>query len=499
MCSRSRCDPAGRGEPTTANAFVDPGRADARVHAPRDGPLGCMSGPVPNPPENLRPTSIEELIGYFSAGCKPVSAWRVGLEHEKIALGVDGTAVPFSGDGGIEGLLQRLVVPGDEEMREGGRLLGIGRGAQKVTVEPGGQLEHAGPALASVTSCRDALLAGLSAATAAAAQRDIRLLGVGLTPFATMDELPWLPKCRYRVMREYLPTRGALGLHMMKATATVQANFDFDDEATMADKMRTAFGVTSLVTALAAASPLSEGRPNGYQSFRAAIWLDTDPDRCGLIPSVFEDGFGFDSYVQWALDVPMFFIVRPDSYHAVPGLTFRRFMAEGWRGQPATLVDWEIHLSTLFPEVRLKRFIEVRGADSGPLAMVTGIPALWRGLLDDREACRSAWRLVAAASLEERQTLRREVPRQGMAARFLGHPVRELALELVRIAADGLGRLPGGVSDLALLEPVRQRALSGRSPADDMLDDFAACAGDRKALVARWDLANQVASVRRAA
>jgi len=456
--------------------------------------LGRMSGPVPNSPESLRPASLEELVGYFAAGCKPVSAWRVGLEHEKVALGGDGRVVPFSGDGGIEGLLERLVMPGDEEMREDGRLLGFARGAQNVTVEPGGQVEHAGPALATVAACRDALLAALGVTAAAAARSDIHLLGVGLTPFASLDELPWLPKRRYRVMREYLPTRGGLGLHMMKTTATVQANFDFDDEATMAEKLRTAFGVTSLVTALAAASPLSGGRPNGYQTFRAAIWLDTDPDRCGLIPSVFEEGFGFESYVQWALDVPMFFIVRNDQYHAAPGLTFRRFMTEGWQGQRATLKDWETHLSTLFPEVRLKRFIEVRGADAGPLAMVIGIPALWRGLLDDRDACRAAWRLVAGASLEEREALRREVPRRGMAARFLGHSVRELAVELVRIAADGLGRLVGGAGDLALLEPVRERAVSGRSPADDMLDDFAACAGDRAALVARWDLASQAAS-----
>jgi glutamate--cysteine ligase len=284
---------------------------------------------------------------------------------------------------------------------------------------------------------------------------------------------------------------------MMKRTATVQANFDFDDEATAADKLRTAYGVTSIVTALAAASPLGEGRPNGYQSYRAAIWLDTDPDRCGLIPSVFEPGFGFRHYVEWALDVPMFFVVRDGVYHDVPRLTFRRFMSEGWQGQRATMRDWETHLSTLFPEVRLKRFIEVRGADAGPLDMMTGIPALWRGLMDDREACLAAWRLVSAASLAEREALRREVPRRGLAARFRGHSLRELAVELCRIAADGLARLPGGGGDIALLESVRARAESGRSPADDMLDDFAACKGDRAQLVARWDLGAQAAAAAR--
>ena len=177
----------------------------------------------------------------------------------------------------------------------------------------------------------------------------------------------------------------------------MQANFDFDDESTAADKLRTAFGVTSIVTALAAASPISGGRPNGYQSYRAAIWLDTDPDRCGFVPGVFEPGFGFRQYVEWALDVPMFFIVREGVYHRVPGVTFRRFMKEGWQGQRATIWDWETHLSTLFPEVRLKHFIEVRGADAGPLDMVLGVPALWRGLLDDREACLAAWNTLRRA------------------------------------------------------------------------------------------------------
>ena len=370
----------------------------------------------------------------------------------------------------------------------------MARADRKITVEPGGQVEHAGPALATVAACRDALVADLREAGAIAAGIGLRLVGVGLTPFAAIDELPWLPKRRYRVMRDYLPTRGALGVHMMKRTATVQANFDFDDEATAADKLRTAFGVSSIVTALAAASPISEGRPNGYQTYRAAIWLDTDRDRCGFVPGVFEPGFGFRQYVEWALDVPMFFVIRDGVYHRVPGVTFRRFMKEGWQGQRATMWDWETHLSTLFPEVRLKRFIEVRGADAGPLDMVIGVPALWRGLLDDREACLAAWKMVSGASLADREQLRREVPRLGLAARFRGHGLQELAVELCRIAADGLGRLAGGAADLPLLDPVCARAEDGRAPADDMLDDVAATRGDRASLVARWDLATQAGS-----
>lgn len=456
-----------------------------------------MSSPAPIRSDLTAPATVPALIAYFQEGGKPVSQWRVGLEHEKIPLTPDGRPVPFEGEAGVEQLLRRLESSGMTGEREDGHLLAVGRSDRKVTVEPGGQVEHAGPALATVAACREDLLADLRQTAAVAAGIGVRFVGVGLTPFATADELPWLPKRRYAVMRQYLPTRGSLGVHMMKRTATVQANFDFDDEATAADKLRTGFAVTSIVTALAAASPLGEGRPNGYQSYRAAIWLDTDPDRCGLVPAVFEPGFGFRHYVEWALDVPMFFVVRGGVYHHVPQLTFRRFMSEGWQGQRATMRDWETHLSTLFPEVRLKRFIEVRGADAGPLDMMTGVPALWRGLMDDRDACVAAWRLVSAASLAEREALRREVPRQGLAARFLGHSLRELAVELCRIAADGLGRLPGGAADIALLEPVRARAESGRSPADDMLDDFAACRGERAALVARWDLGAQAAAAAR--
>ena len=456
---------------------------------------GHMSSPVPIRSDLTAPATLPALIAYFEAGAKPVSRWRVGLEHEKIPLTSGGRPVPFKGDAGVEELLRRLEAAGMTAEREDGHLLAVGRSDRKITVEPGGQVEHAGPALTTVADCREDLLADLRQTAAVAAEIGMRFVGVGLTPFARIDELPWLPKRRYAVMREYLPTRGSLGVHMMKRTATVQANFDFDDESTAADKLRTAFGVTSIVTALAAASPLSEGRPNGYQSYRAAIWLDTDPDRCGLVPAVFEPGFGFRHYVEWALDVPMFFVVRDDVYHHAPQLTFRRFMREGWQGHSATMRDWETHLSTLFPEVRLKRFIEVRGADAGPLDMMTGVPALWRGIMDDREACLAAWQLVAAASLAEREALRRDVPRGGLATAFLGHTLRDLAVELCRIAADGLGRLPGGAADLALLEVVRARAESGRSPADDMLDDFASLRADPAALVARWDLGAQAAAI----
>jgi glutamate--cysteine ligase len=447
-----------------------------------------MSGLVPIVRENTTVETIEQLVGSFASGTKPRSAWRVGVEQEKVSVRTDGRVVPFAGAGGVEELLRRLESRGYKGAYADGHLLGLSRGGDSITVEPGGQLELSGPALQTAIACRENLLRHVQEVIEFATPLNMRLLGVGLNPFATIDEIPWLPKRRYAVMREFLPPRGRLAHHMMKRTATVQANFDYDGEQNAVEKMRTAFAVTSIVTALFAASPISDGRPNGYRSFRAAIWLETDESRCGLLPGVFQDGFGFRQYADWALDIPMFFVVRDDVYHPVPGLTFRRFMREGWNGHTATMRDWDTHLSTLFPEVRLKRYIEVRGADAGPLPMAIGLAALWRGLLDDRDACRAAWELVQSADIDARQTLRREVPKLGMAARFVGRSVGDLAGDLCRIAADGLSRLPDGHADAVLLGPLQERADSGRAPADDMLDDFEACGGDPVKLTARWEL-----------
>jgi glutamate--cysteine ligase len=433
-------------------------------------------------------STVSQLVEYFQAGAKPRAAWRVGIEQEKIATSAAGAAVPFDGPAGIETLLRRLAAHGYTGTEEGGRLVALTRGGDRITLEPGGQVELSGSALLNAAACGDVLGEHVREVREAGRELGMRFLGVGLQPFAAPGDLPWLPKRRYHLMREYLPQHGRLGHAMMQRTATVQANFDYDDETTAADKIRTAFGVTSIVTALYAASPLEGGRPSGLQSGRAAIWLDTDESRCGLLPFAFADGFGFRDYVEWALDVPMFFVVRGSSYHPVGGITFRRFMREGWQGQPATVRDWEMHLSTLFPEVRLKRYIEVRGADAGPLPMAKGLGALWRGLLDHDEARRAAWDLVRTVDVAERERVRREVPRTGLGARLGGRLVAELALELCRISAGALGELPGGDADVPLLEPLTERAAAARSPADDMLADYQATGGDPAKLVARWEL-----------
>jgi glutamate--cysteine ligase len=439
-----------------------------------------------------RVPSTDELVEYFRGGAKPPSAFRVGVEQEKLAARASGAPVQYDEPNGIVALLAALEGRGFTATREDGHTISLERLGDRITLEPGGQVELSGAALPTASECAARLRAHVAELQAVARPMDIHFLGIGERPFGAIDEIGWLPKRRYGVMRAYFPAHGRqsrLAHFMMKQTATVQANFDYTDEADAVSKIRAASGVTSLVTALMAASPISEGRPNGYKSFRAAIWLETDEDRAGLLPCAFDPGFSFRGYVEWALDVPMFFVVRDGAYRPVGGgFTFRRFLREGFGGETATMHDWEVHLSTLFPEVRLKRYIEVRGADASPLPTALGLPALWRGVLDDADARAAAWALVDGHDFAAREALRRAVPREGLAARLGRHVARDLALELVKVARAGLQRLPGGAADASLLEPLEAHAAAGRSPADDLLDDFAAERGDPARLVARWEL-----------
>jgi glutamate--cysteine ligase len=298
----------------------------------------------------------------------------------------------------------------------------------------------------------------------------VEFLATGFRPYGTLDAVPWMPKERYVVMREYLPKKGRLALEMMKRTATVQANLDYADQADCAEKMRVAMGISPLVTALWAQSPIVGGRATGEQSHRAGVWLETDPDRCGLLPFAFDPRAPerlYRDYATWALDVPMFFVHRDGHFVPAGGITFRRFVAEGFAGQPATLADWELHLSTLFPEVRLKQYLEVRSADSGAVDMVTALPALWRGLLYHAEARAAAWRLVERWNFAEREALRRDVPREGVRARASGKPILGLCRELAAIARRGLTAL--GDDDPELLAPIEEIAATGVSRADRLI------------------------------
>lgn len=447
-----------------------------------------MKSDTPAADRRSPPLTTSDLIAYFRGGSKPRAEWRIGIEQEKLGVLAGGRPVPYEGANGISQILTGLVGRGFVPYREDGHIISLERDGERITVEPGGQLELSGATLADATACKEALLRHLAEVTAIAAPLGVKFLGIGARPFGTLEEIPWLPKRRYGVMRSYLPTRGRLAHEMMKLTATVQANFDYESEEDATDKMRTAYGVTSIVTAMFAASPIVAGRPAGHQSYRAAIWLETDEDRCGLLPFAFKKDFKFVDYVDWALDVPMFFVVRNGDYTAANGMTFRQFMAQGFAGTTATMADWEVHLSTLFPEVRLKRYIELRGADAGPLPMAVALGALWRGLLEDPEARAAAWKLVDNVALADREALRRAVPKQGLSARLGSRSLRDLAVELCAIAAAGLRRLPSGIQDTQLLQPLAAYATAGRCPADDLLDDFKATGGDPTALIDRWEL-----------
>jgi glutamate--cysteine ligase len=332
--------------------------------------------------------SVEELVDFLRSGEKPPERWRVGTEHEKIGL-LEGelTPIPYEGPRGIGVLLERIAVAGGwEPVAEAGRIIALIGGGASITLEPGGQLELSGAPLRTIHETCDEFHTHLALMKEVCEEPGMVWLGLGMHPIHAVRELPVMPKERYRIMRSYLPGRGSLALDMMFATATVQANFDYASEADMVEKMRVAMAVSPLVSAIFANSSLSEGKPNGFVSKRLHTWEDTDPDRTGLLPFVFDEGFGYRRYVDWAIDVPMFFIVRGDRYEPCGGISFRRFMEQGFAESRATLADFDRHLTTLFPDVRLKRFIEVRGADAVPPGLTCSLPALWKGLLYDATA-----------------------------------------------------------------------------------------------------------------
>jgi glutamate--cysteine ligase len=429
--------------------------------------------------------SVEDLLSYFEHAGKPFAQWRVGTEHELVGVVTSapefGEPPTYDGPHGIGALLQWFAARGGTPVLEDGHMIALSRGDTQLTIEPGGQFELAARPVADdrdFIADLDAYIAQLSAASR---ELDLAWLATGLRPFGGRADIPWMPKQRYAVMRDYMPTVGTRGLDMMLRTATVQANLDFSDEADAAAKLRCVNSVTSILTALWACSPIADDRVTGFQSYRAWIWRDTDRARTGILPFVFERDGIFRAYTEWALDVPMYFLYR-GGYRRVPaGFTFRRFMQEGFEGEHALLADWALHLSTLFPEARLKKFIEVRGCDCGSQAMIGALGPFMRGLLYDPTACAAAIALTAELSNASRQRLADEVPRLGLAARAGDHSVGDLAVELVAIARDGLSRVAPAA--LPLLAPVEEIAVTRRTQSDRMIDLWQAHAGDRAALV----------------
>jgi glutamate--cysteine ligase len=421
--------------------------------------------------------SLEDAVAYFRLGEKPREAWRVGTEHEKLGLyEADLSPVPYEGERGIGALLERLAeLDGWQRIQEAGRTIALSRHGMSITLEPGGQLELSGEPKRTIFETCDEFQSHLALMRRVSQEFGIVWLALGSEPFHAVEEAPRMPRVRHEIMRSYLPTRGSLALEMMHQTGTVQANFDFADEPDMVEKLRTAMAATPVVSAIYANSALTCGKANGFVSRRLHIWQHTDPDRCGLLPFVFDEGFGYEAWARWAFDVPMFFVVRQGRYVPTPGLTFGRFVREGFEGQRARLSDFDRHLTTLFPEVRIKRFMEVRGADAVPPRLTCSLPALWKGLLYDDEARRAALALAGGWSPAERQALLLAVARAGLAAQGpCGRPVEELAGELVALADAGLKRLGHAGSrspdESGFLDPVREQLDLGLSPGQVVLE-----------------------------
>ena len=424
----------------------------------------------------------DDLLSYFTTAGKPRDAWRVGSEHELIGvIRSTGEAPPYDGPHGIGSLLAAFATSGGTPIVENGHVIAIQRDATQITIEPGGQFELAERPVTEDTELVADLRTYLQELAAHSSKLGLAWLACGLRPFGTRADIPWMPKARYDVMRDYMPTVGSRGLDMMQRTATVQVNLDFADEADAAAKMRCLYSVTSILSALWAASPIVDEKVSGFQSYRSWIWRDTDNARAGLVPFVFDRDDVFDAYTEWALDVPLYFIYRSGYIRVPSGFTFRQFMERGYEDMHATDADWALHLSTLFPEGRLKKFIEVRGCDCGSLEMIQALAPMMRGLLYDTTARDAATALTAGLAFADRQRIADETPRSGLATRAGKHTLGELAKQLVAIARDGLSRVAPNSTDL--LAPVETIASTGITQADHIRELWKQHAGDRQALI----------------
>ncbi|NJR78171.1 glutamate--cysteine ligase [Sphingomonas corticis] len=425
--------------------------------------------------------SRDQLIAHFASGEKPAERWRIGTEHEKFVYAVaDHHAPSWDEKGGIRDLLEALVPHGWRPVEEGGKIIALTGADGSVSLEPAGQFELSGAPLENLHQTCAETGRHLAQAKAAGEALGIGFLGLGMWPDKTRAELPIMPKGRYDIMRRHMPRVGSLGLDMMLRTCTIQVNLDYAGEADMAKKFRVGLALQPLATALFANSPFTEGRPNGLLSFRSHIWSDTDPARTGMLPFVFEDGFGYERYADYMLDVPMYFVYREGRYIDAAGLSFRDFLRGELSvlpGEKPTLDDWNDHLSTAFPEVRLKTFLEMRGADGGPWNRICALPALWVGLLYDDAALDAAWDLVKHWTLEERQALRDAVPRLGLTAPVPGGgTLRDVAAPALDIAHRGLAARArhnaSGDDETGFLDPLHEIVRTGKVPAQRLLDRY---------------------------
>jgi glutamate--cysteine ligase len=436
--------------------------------------------------DQLDMTPIEtrhELVAWLAQGAKPKKDFRIGTEHEKIPFTRGEHApVPYEGRRGIRALLEGMrMLLGWEPIQEGDAIIGLTSvlGTAAITLEPGGQFELSGAAVETVHETASEIHAHLAQVGEVARPLGLGFLSLGMSPKWSRAETPTMPKGRYRIMTAYMPKVGRLGLDMMYRTATVQTNLDFASEADMVRKLRVGLALQPVATALFANSPFTEGRLNGFLSFRSEIWRDTDPDRTGMLPWAFEPGMGFERWVDFALDVPMYFIKRGDRYIDVAGCSFRALMdgkLPQAPGERATLSDWSNHLTTIFPEVRLKRYLEMRGADSGPRRRIASLPAFWVGIMYDDAALDAAWDLVKDWTAEERQKLRDDVPKLGLKATIRGRSMRDLARDCLALAHEGLARRArldiGGRDEGRYLDTLDEIVARGVTPAEELIEKY---------------------------
>ncbi|RAU21904.1 glutamate--cysteine ligase [Paramagnetospirillum kuznetsovii] len=436
---------------------------------------------APATPSSAPVTGKRQLVDSLERGCKPRDQWRIGTEHEKFGY-TDGDLrpLPYDGKRGIKAMLDGLAALGWEKFEETGKVIALldGQGAS-VSLEPGGQLELSGGLMENIHQTAAEVTHHLEQVKQVAEPLGIGFLGAGFQPKWGQGDIPWMPKGRYDIMRRYMPLVGGKGLDMMLRTCTVQVNLDFASEADMVKKLRVSLALQSIATALFASSPFVDGKPSGLLSARADVWTDTDPHRTGPLPFAFEDGMGFERYVDWMLDVPMYFVYRDGKYIDAAGQSFRDFMAgklPALPGETPTMGDWADHLTTAFPDVRLKQFLEMRGADAGPWRRLCALPALWTGLLYDDVALDGAWQLVKDWTAEDRHGLRRDVPAQALAAKVGGRTVRDIAADVLALASGGLKRRArlndSGRDESIYLDTLENTVRTGRTPAEDMLEAY---------------------------
>ncbi|XP_057763781.1 glutamate--cysteine ligase, chloroplastic-like [Salvia miltiorrhiza] len=463
LCLRSSLWSSLKVKPSSCSAGTGVGRR-LRRHV-----IVGASPPTEDAVISTEPLTKEDLVGYLASGCKPKENWRIGTEHEKFGFEI-GTLNPMK----YEQIAELLNVISErfdwDKIMEGENIIGLKQDKQSISLEPGGQFELSGAPLETLHQTCAEVNSHLYQVKAVAEEMGIGFLGIGFQPKWRREDIPIMPKGRYVIMKNYMPKVGSLGLDMMFRTCTVQVNLDFDSEADMIRKFRAGLALQPIATALFANSPFTEGKPNGYLSMRSQIWTDTDNNRAGMLPFVFDDSFGFEQYVEYALDVPMYFVYRQKKYIDCAGLSFRDFLAgklPSLPGEYPTFNDWENHLTTIFPEVRLKRYLEMRGADGGPWRRLCALPAFWVGLLYDDVSLQNVLDMIADWTPEERQMLRNKVPKSGLKTPFRDGLLKHVAQDVLKFAKDGLDRR--GFKETGFLNELTEVVNTGITPAEKLL------------------------------